>query len=228
MSAPSASASQSSAPGEVSTTTPITHQGTLSHLTDDESSSSLFLFLFLLFLLTIVILLLPPHLAGFEAAQMFLSSREVPDIWKMDMSQILDSSSSDEEEEDEEKESDDDEEGDEEEEKKKKKHMKEEVNVHMTAGVTDAAGRVRYLPLCVCVCVSLMKSRIQRREITSCSSSTSSWRTEVRRPVSTPPVTAAMSERIVGRTPVFLAEIIRQHASVLLALLLIAASELSN
>uniref|UniRef100_A0A671TRE8 AT-rich interactive domain 4A n=1 Tax=Sparus aurata TaxID=8175 RepID=A0A671TRE8_SPAAU len=73
-----------------------------------RSSSSLFLFL--LFLLTIVILLLPPHLAGFEAAQMFLSSREVPDIWKMDMSQILDSSSSDEEEEDEEKESDDDEE----------------------------------------------------------------------------------------------------------------------
>lgn len=83
---------------------------------------------------------------------MFLSSREVPDIWKMDMSQILDSSSSDDEEEDEEKESDDDEEGDEEEEeKKKKKHMKEEVNVHMPAGVTDAAGRVRYLPLFVCV-----------------------------------------------------------------------------
>lgn len=50
----------------------------------------------------------------------------------------------------------------------------------------------------------------------------------MRCPVSAPPVTADMSERIVGRTPVFLAEIIRQHVSVLLALLLIAASELSN
>ncbi|XP_036926993.1 AT-rich interactive domain-containing protein 4A isoform X1 [Acanthopagrus latus] len=60
---------------------------------------------------------------GFEAAQMFLSSREVPDIWKMDMSQILDSSSSDDEDDEEEKESDDEEEGDEE---KKKKHIKEE------------------------------------------------------------------------------------------------------
>lgn len=60
---------------------------------------------------------------GFEAAQRFLRSREVPDVWKMDMSQILDSSSSDDDGNDEE-ESDDDEED--EEEKKKKKHIKEE------------------------------------------------------------------------------------------------------
>ncbi|XP_069573177.1 AT-rich interactive domain-containing protein 4A isoform X2 [Brachyistius frenatus] len=63
---------------------------------------------------------------GFEAAQVFLRSREVPDVWKMDMSQILDSSTS-EDEDDEEKESeDDDDDEDEEEEKKKKKHLKEE------------------------------------------------------------------------------------------------------
>uniref|UniRef100_A0A3Q3FZ30 AT-rich interactive domain 4A n=1 Tax=Labrus bergylta TaxID=56723 RepID=A0A3Q3FZ30_9LABR len=54
----------------------------------------------------------------------FLKSREVPDLWKMDMSQILDSSSSDDEEDEVEKESDG--EQDNEEEKKKKKHMKEE------------------------------------------------------------------------------------------------------
>ncbi|KAM6969654.1 AT-rich interactive domain-containing protein 4A isoform 1-T2 [Tautogolabrus adspersus] len=60
---------------------------------------------------------------GFVAAQMFLKSREVPDVWKMDMSQILDSSSSDDEE-DEEKESDGEE--DDEDEKKKKKRIKEE------------------------------------------------------------------------------------------------------
>ncbi|XP_069391307.1 AT-rich interactive domain-containing protein 4A isoform X3 [Paralichthys olivaceus] len=62
---------------------------------------------------------------GLEAAQMFLGSREVPDVWKMDMSQILDSSSSDDEDEEEEKESDE-EEDDDEDEKKKKKHIKEE------------------------------------------------------------------------------------------------------
>lgn len=56
---------------------------------------------------------------------MFLRSREVPDVWKMDMSQILDSSSSDDDEDDEEKESEEDEED--EDEKKKKKHIKEEV-----------------------------------------------------------------------------------------------------
>nr|XP_020509393.1 AT-rich interactive domain-containing protein 4A [Labrus bergylta]XP_020509395.1 AT-rich interactive domain-containing protein 4A [Labrus bergylta] len=61
---------------------------------------------------------------GFLAAQTFLKSREVPDLWKMDMSQILDSSSSDDEEDEVEKESDG--EQDNEEEKKKKKHMKEE------------------------------------------------------------------------------------------------------
>ncbi|XP_044022455.1 AT-rich interactive domain-containing protein 4A isoform X2 [Siniperca chuatsi] len=61
---------------------------------------------------------------GFEAAQMFVRSREVPDMWKMDMSQILDSSSSDDDEDDdEEKESDEDEEDEDE---KKKKHIKEE------------------------------------------------------------------------------------------------------
>ncbi|XP_023254647.1 AT-rich interactive domain-containing protein 4A-like, partial [Seriola lalandi dorsalis] len=61
---------------------------------------------------------------GFEAAQMFLRSREVPDVWKMDMSQILDSSSSDDEDDEEEKESDEEEED--EDEKKKKKLIKEE------------------------------------------------------------------------------------------------------
>ncbi|CAJ1074930.1 AT-rich interactive domain-containing protein 4A [Xyrichtys novacula] len=61
---------------------------------------------------------------GYEAAQVFLRSREVPDVWKMDMSQILDSSSSDDEEDEEEKESDEEE--DDEDEKKKKKHIKEE------------------------------------------------------------------------------------------------------
>ncbi|KAK5917524.1 hypothetical protein CgunFtcFv8_012407 [Champsocephalus gunnari] len=66
---------------------------------------------------------------GFEPAQVFLRTGEIPELWKMDMSQILDSSSSDEEEEEEEKESDEDHEQDEEEEeeeKKKKKHTKEE------------------------------------------------------------------------------------------------------
>uniref|UniRef100_A0A4W6G6P9 AT-rich interactive domain 4A n=1 Tax=Lates calcarifer TaxID=8187 RepID=A0A4W6G6P9_LATCA len=38
---------------------------------------------------------------GLEAAQGFMRSREVPDVWKMDMSQILDSSSSDEDDEEE-------------------------------------------------------------------------------------------------------------------------------
>uniref|UniRef100_A0A672I3S5 Tudor domain-containing protein n=1 Tax=Salarias fasciatus TaxID=181472 RepID=A0A672I3S5_SALFA len=69
---------------------------------------------------------------GFEAAQDFLRSREVPDVWKMDMSQILDSSSSeeDDDQDEKEKESEDEEEeedDDEEEKKKKKKRIKEEV-----------------------------------------------------------------------------------------------------
>ncbi|XP_029972393.1 AT-rich interactive domain-containing protein 4A [Salarias fasciatus] len=68
---------------------------------------------------------------GFEAAQDFLRSREVPDVWKMDMSQILDSSSSeeDDDQDEKEKESEDEEEeedDDEEEKKKKKKRIKEE------------------------------------------------------------------------------------------------------
>lgn len=67
---------------------------------------------------------LPP---GFEAAEEFLKTGEVPDVWKMDMSQILDSSSSDDEDDEDEKESDEDEED--EDEKKKKKHIKEEVSV---------------------------------------------------------------------------------------------------
>ncbi|XP_008275326.1 AT-rich interactive domain-containing protein 4A [Stegastes partitus] len=62
---------------------------------------------------------------GLEAAQMFLRSREVSEVWKMDMSQILDSSSSEDEDDEEEKESEDEEEDDDEE-KKKKKHIKEE------------------------------------------------------------------------------------------------------
>ncbi|XP_033498788.2 AT-rich interactive domain-containing protein 4A [Epinephelus lanceolatus] len=61
---------------------------------------------------------------GFEAAEEFLKTGEVPDVWKMDMSQILDSSSSDDEDDEDEKESDEDEED--EDEKKKKKHIKEE------------------------------------------------------------------------------------------------------
>ncbi|XP_058472263.1 AT-rich interactive domain-containing protein 4A [Solea solea] len=60
-----------------------------------------------------------------EMAQLFLRNRDdVPEEWKMDMSQILDSSSSDDDEE--EKESEEEEE-DEEEKKKKKKHIKEEL-----------------------------------------------------------------------------------------------------
>lgn len=63
--------------------------------------------------------------AGFEAAHLFLKTREVPDVWKMELSQILDSSSSDED--DEEKESEEEEEEDEDEKKKISKQMKDEV-----------------------------------------------------------------------------------------------------
>ncbi|XP_056152104.1 AT-rich interactive domain-containing protein 4A isoform X2 [Lampris incognitus] len=63
---------------------------------------------------------------GHEGAQCFLRSQEVPEVWKMDMSQILDSSSSDEEEEDEEDKESEEEEEEEEDEKKKKKSIKEE------------------------------------------------------------------------------------------------------
>uniref|UniRef100_A0A669F181 AT-rich interactive domain 4A n=1 Tax=Oreochromis niloticus TaxID=8128 RepID=A0A669F181_ORENI len=61
---------------------------------------------------------------GVEGAQMFLSSKEIPDLWKMDMSQILDSSSSEDEDNEEEKES---EEEQDDEEEKKRKRIKEEV-----------------------------------------------------------------------------------------------------
>uniref|UniRef100_A0A669AWJ9 AT-rich interactive domain 4A n=1 Tax=Oreochromis niloticus TaxID=8128 RepID=A0A669AWJ9_ORENI len=60
---------------------------------------------------------------GVEGAQMFLSSKEIPDLWKMDMSQILDSSSSEDEDNEEEKES---EEEQDDEEEKKRKRIKEE------------------------------------------------------------------------------------------------------
>ncbi|KAF7642516.1 hypothetical protein LDENG_00256750, partial [Lucifuga dentata] len=60
---------------------------------------------------------------GYEAAHMFLRTKQVPEMWLMDMSQILDSSSSDDEE-NEEKESSEDEEDEDE-----KKQIKEEVSV---------------------------------------------------------------------------------------------------
>lgn len=104
----------------------------------------------------------PPELshtcpAGFEAAHLFLKTREVPDVWKMDLSQILDSSSSDDSD-DEEKESEEEEEEDDEDEKKKiNKQMKDEVR----------GGRWRAKAECVrdgegpntevCLCVSQME-----------------------------------------------------------------------
>ncbi|TNM95695.1 hypothetical protein fugu_016778 [Takifugu bimaculatus] len=66
---------------------------------------------------------------GLKAAHLFLKTREVPDVWKMDLSQILDSSSSDDDD-DEEKESEEEEEEEEEEEDEKKKinkQMKDEM-----------------------------------------------------------------------------------------------------
>ncbi|XP_014858445.1 PREDICTED: AT-rich interactive domain-containing protein 4A [Poecilia mexicana] len=61
---------------------------------------------------------------GIEGAQMFLRSREVPEAWKMDMSQILESSSSEDDKDD--KESEAEEEEEETEDEKRKKHIKEE------------------------------------------------------------------------------------------------------
>ncbi|XP_054653153.1 AT-rich interactive domain-containing protein 4A isoform X2 [Dunckerocampus dactyliophorus] len=61
---------------------------------------------------------------GFAAAQMFARRREIPDVWKMDMSQILDSSSSDDDGDHEEQKQSEEDELDEEE--KRKKLMKEE------------------------------------------------------------------------------------------------------
>ncbi|KAG7460364.1 AT-rich interactive domain-containing protein 4A isoform X1 [Solea senegalensis] len=63
-----------------------------------------------------------------EMAQLFLRNRDnVPEEWKMDMSQILDSSSSDDDDDEKDTEEEEDEEEDEEEKKKKKKHIKEEL-----------------------------------------------------------------------------------------------------
>ncbi|XP_053700435.1 AT-rich interactive domain-containing protein 4A isoform X2 [Synchiropus splendidus] len=63
---------------------------------------------------------------GFEAARLFLAMRKIPEVWKMDMSQILDSSSSDEDDDDNDEEKGSDEEEEDEEVRKKKKLMKEE------------------------------------------------------------------------------------------------------
>ncbi|XP_061898469.1 AT-rich interactive domain-containing protein 4A isoform X2 [Entelurus aequoreus] len=60
------------------------------------------------------------HIPGFAAAQTFARRRTIPDAWKMDMSQILESSSSDEEDKGSEEEELD------EEQEKRKKLMKEE------------------------------------------------------------------------------------------------------
>ncbi|KAM9777973.1 AT-rich interactive domain-containing protein 4A [Neosynchiropus ocellatus] len=62
---------------------------------------------------------------GFEAARLFLAMKKIPEVWKMDMSQILDSSSSDEDDDDDEEKGSDEEEEDEEV-RKKKKLIKEE------------------------------------------------------------------------------------------------------
>nr|XP_057947006.1 AT-rich interactive domain-containing protein 4A-like isoform X2 [Doryrhamphus excisus] len=60
---------------------------------------------------------------GFGAAQMFARRREIPDVWKMDMSQILDSSSSDDDGDHEQQKESEEDELDEE---KRKKLIKEE------------------------------------------------------------------------------------------------------
>uniref|UniRef100_A0A3Q2DWH2 Tudor domain-containing protein n=1 Tax=Cyprinodon variegatus TaxID=28743 RepID=A0A3Q2DWH2_CYPVA len=60
---------------------------------------------------------------GIKEAQMFLRSREVPDVWKMDMSQILDSSSEDDKDD---KDSEAEEEEEDAEDEKRKRHIKEE------------------------------------------------------------------------------------------------------
>lgn len=64
-------------------------------------------------------------MAGHKEAVAFLRSQEVPELWKMDMSQILDSSSSDEDEDAAGREKD----SEEEEETKKKRSIKEEVRL---------------------------------------------------------------------------------------------------
>lgn len=102
----------------------------------------------------------------------------------MDMSQILDSSSSEEEDDNEEKESEEEEEEEEEHEeedkKKKKQHIKEEVGEGHEEVVYRKLLRAHILTcLPVCLSASLRRSWTQRRGTTSCSSSTSSWKTEV-------------------------------------------------
>ncbi|XP_029982610.1 AT-rich interactive domain-containing protein 4A isoform X2 [Sphaeramia orbicularis] len=80
---------------------------------------------------------------GFEGAQVFLRTRDVPDLWKMDMSQILDSSSSDEEDDEDDKDSEEEEDEEEEEEeeeddtRKKKKHIKEEPEEELDPAERD-------------------------------------------------------------------------------------------
>ncbi|XP_021162824.2 AT-rich interactive domain-containing protein 4A [Fundulus heteroclitus] len=61
---------------------------------------------------------------GIEGAQRFLRCREIPEVWKMDMSQILDSSSSEDDKDD--KESEEEEEEEDNEEEKRKKRIKGE------------------------------------------------------------------------------------------------------
>uniref|UniRef100_A0A3Q2XJH0 Tudor domain-containing protein n=1 Tax=Hippocampus comes TaxID=109280 RepID=A0A3Q2XJH0_HIPCM len=87
------------------------------------------LFLCVVLILIFLMFVPPPTPPGFEAAQIFARRREVPEVWKMDMSQILDSSTSDDDDgggggNGEEKESEDD---DMDEEEKRKKLLKEEV-----------------------------------------------------------------------------------------------------
>lgn len=97
---------------------------------------------------------LPAHLpthtcpAGFEAAHLFLKTREVPDVWKMDLSQILDSSSSDDDDEEKESEEEEEEEEDDDEKKKINKQMKDEVRECVRV---VSWGRSQMLR---CVCVS--------------------------------------------------------------------------
>lgn len=100
------------------------------------------------------------------------------------MSQILDSSSSEEEDNNEEKESEEEEEEEEEHEeedkKKKKQHIKEEVGKGHEEVEYRQLSREHILScLSACLSLSLRRSWTQRRGTTSCSSSTSSWKTEV-------------------------------------------------
>lgn len=68
---------------------------------------------------------------------MFMRSREVPEVWKMDMSLILESSSSEDDGDDNESEAEEEEEDNEEE--KRKKHMKDEVRWRWMSKMHPAA-----------------------------------------------------------------------------------------